>query len=552
MWPLEDIPLSWILGAAFSVAVVIYGLHPIKAWQFQRISGPKAKWLVGNFDAFLTGRGMHLVFMDWARKHGPMFKIWFGAAPVVVVTEPELGRLLILRNGQRLALRGAPDLMTGRDQKLQTSSLVAIKDKTQHRDVKSAWLPMFNSASLDASCSLINHCAEQLCSHLGKYAADGSETDIWRDYGRLTMGVVGTVAFGVDLHTQDEDNSKNSEAAKTLISAAQTLFTQNPFGGNLYSAILLLFPFMVPILKPVARFFPDKEMRKMAAARHLLYDTSEMLLETARKQAAQDGKDAQKVEVAASATGAGGAPVSLEARKQARAVKPGSFMHLLMSSSHTADGSPFTDIEIIAQAFIFLLAGYETTANTLAFTTYSLAANPDKAAKLVEEIDREAPEGDVTAEHLMRMPYVEACIKEALRIYSPAALLGRQLGEDTVIKGHTIPKGTGVMVPVYAIHHDPEIYTDPEVFKPERWLEGTPEYAADKHMAGKWMPFGEGTRVCVGQRLALIEAKIALAHVFRKFTFTLTPGQVPLQTECTLLLKPKMGVFVTPSVRKEE
>jgi cytochrome P450 len=71
-------------------------------------------------------------------------------------------------------------------------------------------------------------------------------------------------------------------------------------------------------------------------------------------------------------------------------------------------------------------------------------------------------------------------------------------------------------VPVYAIHHDPEIYTDPEVFKPERWLEGTPEYAADKHMAGKWMPFGEGTRVCVGQRLALIEAKIALAHVFRK------------------------------------
>lgn len=68
---------------------------------------------------------------------------------------------------------------------------------------------------------------------------------------------------------------------------------------------------------------------------------------------------------------------------------------------------------------------------------------------VLQEIDREAPEGDVTAEHLMRMPYVEACIKEALRIYSPAALLGRQLGEDTVIKGHTIPKGTGVMVRVH-------------------------------------------------------------------------------------------------------
>lgn len=85
-------------------------------------------------------------------------------------------------------------------------------------------------------------------------------------------------------------------------------------------------------------------------------NTADSFAEGQRHRTA-DGKDAQKVEVAASATGAGGAPVSLEVRKQARAVKPGSFMHLLMSSSHTADGSPFTDIEIIAQAFIFLLAG---------------------------------------------------------------------------------------------------------------------------------------------------------------------------------------------------
>ena len=67
---------------------------------------------------------------------------------------------------------------------------------------------------------------------------------------------------------------------------------------------------------------------------------------------------------------------------------------------------------------------------------------------MLQELDREAPEGDVTAKHLDRMPYVEACIKEALRIYSPAALLGRQLSEATVINGHTIPKGTGVMVRV--------------------------------------------------------------------------------------------------------
>ena len=69
---------------------------------------------------------------------------------------------------------------------------------------------------------------------------------------------------------------------------------------------------------------------------------------------------------------------------------------------------------------------------------------------------------------------------------------------------------------MYSFHHDPKIYKDPEAFKPERWIEGTPEYNADSHVPGKWMPFGEGTRVCVGQRLALMEARVALTHVFRR------------------------------------
>ena len=76
-----------------------------------------------------------------------------------------------------------------------------------------------------------------------------------------------------------------------------------------------------------------------------------------------------------------------------------------------------------------------------------------------------------------------------------------------------------MQVPVMAFHHDPKIYNEPEAYKPERWMEGTPEYAADKHVQGKWMPFGEGTRVCVGQRLALMEARVALTHVFRRSAF---------------------------------
>ena len=76
-----------------------------------------------------------------------------------------------------------------------------------------------------------------------------------------------------------------------------------------------------------------------------------------------------------------------------------------------------------------------------------------------------------------------------------------------------------MQVPVLAFHHSPEIYRNPEAYVPERWMEGTPEYAQDSQVQGKWMPFGDGTRVCVGQRLALMEAKVALAHVFRRCGF---------------------------------
>ena len=84
-----------------------------------------------------------------------------------------------------------------------------------------------------------------------------------------------------------------------------------------------------------------------------------------------------------------------------------------------------------------------------------------------------------------------------------------------------------MQVPVLAFHHSPEIYRDPEAFVPERWLEGTPEHAQDSQVQGKWMPFGDGTRVCVGQRLALMEAKVALAHVFRRCGLSaITPGSM--------------------------
>ncbi|CAK0783443.1 hypothetical protein CVIRNUC_006642 [Coccomyxa viridis] len=540
---------AWTAGLLIVATIAIWGFHPLARWRYRSFRGPQPLWLLGNLVDFVR-KGTHKVFLDWNAKYGSIYMFMMGPNPVVVVNEPEVGRALLLSSDQRMNFRGAAELLSGDDKAMQANNLAGLNDKERHRDLKNAWLPMFNSASLGMSTELINRSAEHLCTNLAGYARQGKETNVWRDFGRMTMDVVGSVAFGVDFHTQENDGSKNSEEAQRLVEASAQIFSENPIARVGWGGLVTLFPFLTPIVRPISQRFPDPAAYRTSQARKKLRSVVGQLMKDARSAQAAEGKVAPlKVDVDVSAGQQAAEPA---APRQRKALAPGSFLKHMLGSKHIASDQHFSDIEITAQAFIFLLAGYETTANTLAFTTYCLATNPEKAAKLMQEIDREAGQGEISLEQLRGMPYTEACVKEALRLFPPVTALARQAQQDTVILGHHVPKGAGIMVPVLAFHHSPEIYRNPEAYVPERWMEGTPEYAQDSQVQGKWMPFGDGTRVCVGQRLALMEAKVALAHVFRRFSFKLSPGQVPLDVVCPLLMKPTTGVFVTPMLRNEE
>ena len=145
--------------------------------------------------------------------------------------------------------------------------------------------------------------------------------------------------------------------------------------------------------------------------------------------------------------------------------------------------------QITGQSIVFLLAGFETTSNTLSSLTYHLAKNPDVQDTLVEEVDEvlEAHEGRLDHETITDMPYLEACIKEALRIFPPVSRNDRMCTKDWHDEGLFIPKGapsfdaltselrntcSGMLIniPLYVIHHNPEFWPEPELFKPERSL----------------------------------------------------------------------------------
>ncbi len=208
------------------------------------------------------------------------------------------------------------------------------------------------------------------------------------------------------------------------------------------------------------------------------------------------------------------------------------------------DGTGMTDEQVRDEVATLFLAGHETTALTLSFALLLLARHPDLQRQAQAEVDRVLGKRDATMADFSELPFIEAVTKEALRLYPPAYMFGREALEDVEIAGWVVPRGAQVLTPVWVIHRDPRWYDDPSAFSPQRWLDGL----ADRLPKYAYLPFGGGARVCVGNHFAMLEAVLALATMLQKIEVSEVPGfELELMTSVTL--RPKTGVRVNVRVR---
>ncbi|KAE9553489.1 hypothetical protein FO519_003318 [Halicephalobus sp. NKZ332] len=169
--------------------------------------------------------------------------------------------------------------------------------------------------------------------------------------------------------------------------------------------------------------------------------------------------------------------------------------------------------EIVGQCFIFLLAGYDTTANSLSFLCFELINNPESLEKLNEEIQEFTFSENFTYENISQLRYLDACIKESLRLHPIAAsVVTRTCMEPTTIGNIFVEKGINVEIDVLSLNFSEKLWgPDPEKFRPERWLE------SEHRNQAAFMTFGAGPRICLGKRLAIFEEKIMLIKLLQKF-----------------------------------
>ncbi|XP_011705722.1 PREDICTED: cytochrome P450 9e2-like, partial [Wasmannia auropunctata] len=249
---------------------------------------------------------------------------------------------------------------------------------------------------------------------------------------------------------------------------------------------------------------------------------------------------------------------TISAREDQGIVRP-DMIHLLMQSRYKEGDSvhKMSLDDIVSQAFIFFLAGFETSSTLMCFVAHELAVNRDIQERLRKEVLQHLAEGngEISYESLSRMTYMDMVVSEALRKYPPQIVIDRLCAKRYELppsqpgcKNVIVETDDAVLFPAYAIHHDPKYYPNPAKFDPERFSEEN----KDNIFPYTYLPFGLGPRKCIGNRFALMETKIVIAHLLQRFTLKATEKTVEpiVFTKKEFILKPVGGFWI--SLEKRE
>ncbi|MFN4258695.1 MAG: cytochrome P450 [Gemmataceae bacterium] len=229
-------------------------------------------------------------------------------------------------------------------------------------------------------------------------------------------------------------------------------------------------------------------------------------------------------------------------QRRASKVNKSDLLSLLLNA-RDEDNSRMTDKQVRDEAMTLFLAGHETTALALSWTWYCLSQNPDAEASLQAEVDTVLQGTLPTFADWSKLRFTEAVVLEAMRLYPPAYIVGREASVPCDIGGYHVPKGTTLLMSEWVVQRDPRFYDRPNDFRPWRWLDGStqtmPRYA--------YFPFGGGPRLCVGRDFAMMEMVLVLATIAQRYRFTLEPGQT-VKPNPAFTLHPDPGV---PAVLRE-
>ncbi|KAL0100771.1 hypothetical protein PUN28_019270 [Cardiocondyla obscurior] len=396
---------------------------------------------------------------------------------VVLLRDPELIKDVMVKDFEYF-----PDHRNMLDENVEPlfSKNVFVLRGDRWREMRNTLSPSFTASKMKFMFDLISECSQDFVNYLIDNPEFCHAIDTKDTFRRYANDVIATVAFGINVNSMKDRNNefflKGIEITK--------------FGTGFLPIIKML----------IIRSFP--RLSKFFGLTFFSPTTGKFF-----KQIVEE---------------------TIKVREEKGIVRP-DMIHLLMQARDKEGENvhKMTLNDIVSQAFIFFVAGFETSATLMCFVAHELAVNQDVQDRLREEVQRHFAEGNgkISYEELSKMSYMDMVVSEALRKYPPAIFSDRLCVKKYELpvpqpgyKSVTIEPDHVVLVPTYGIHHDPKYFPNPDKFDPERFSEEN----KDNISPYTYLPFGHGPRKCIGNRFVLMETKILIAHILQKFTIKAT------------------------------
>ncbi|XP_071631197.1 cytochrome P450 9e2-like [Temnothorax longispinosus] len=457
-----------LLLTILTAIICLYYFVLRKLSYFERLKIPHVKPipLLGNMAPFIFQRTSH---MELVQKFYNLFSNakYFGLhdfiTPTFVIRDPDLI--------STIAIKKFDNFCDHDNFVIQTLDPIAGRNlfdmKGDHwREMRKLLSPSFTSSKMKMMFGLMSQCAENFVDFVATQSGKTGKTYDMRDMlGRYASDAVATCAFGINVDSFKHPNNEFFLLGKEAMTFDSCKLAFKAFMHR-------NFPLLAKLLN-LKMFGPKIEN----FFKNIVSNT-------------------------------------VKVRDEKGIVRP-DMIQLMMETRNKDSGPEFDIDEMTAQAFVFFLAGFDTSSLTMCFVTHQLAVNPDIQSKLREEIDDvlRQTDGKPTYEAINRMKYLDAVINEALRLYPAASFIDRKCVKETELppatsdgEPITIKPGDSIWFPTFSLQRDPKYYPQPDKFDPERFLNNDVDNSV-------YMPFGIGPRICIGNRFALMETKIMLVYL---------------------------------------
>ncbi|CAH1104625.1 unnamed protein product [Psylliodes chrysocephalus] len=413
------------------------------------------------------------IYRDAKKKGWKHLGFYILNGPIFMTTDLETLKCILTKDFNHFVDRG---LIVNEKVEPITGHIFFLGGK-KWRNLRTKFTPTFTSGKMRHMFETIADCGVKLEQYILKEISYHEPFDIKDILGNFATDIIGSCAFGLEINSFTDPNNPFRLMGRKI-------FLRSPV-GNLKFLLVSNFPSIGRLLKlklldpEVTKFFTKVVIdtvnyrEKNNVQRH---DFLQLLIDM------KNNKDASK--------------------------QPG-------------DGKCLTINEMVAQCFVFFIAGFETSATTMAFALYELSKHLNIQKKVREEIDRVLRKHNdaVTYDSISEMKYLRQVIDETLRKYPAAPFITRQCVEDYVVPGTDIKidKGVRVYIPIKGIHYDEEYYKNPEVFDPDRFTDENKQ----KLKPYAYIPFGEGPRMCIGMRFGIMQSKVGLVSILKNFKVSL-------------------------------